>query len=786
MASPDDIVAETIRIKGTVQGVGFRPTVWRLACEHQISGSVWNDADGVGIQAWGSAAQLECFIASVQRESPPLARIESIHRTPLVSIGRPESFRIVSSRAGETDTNVAADAASCTACLLEIDNPTDRRYRYPFTNCTHCGPRLSIIRSIPYDRANTSMSAFPMCPICLAEYRDPADRRFHAQPNACPVCGPRVWLERADGSVVESAEEDALMAAQRLLQAGYIVAVKGIGGIHLACDACNEQAVERLRQRKQRYRKAFALMAIDVAMIERHARVNEQERAALRSPAAPIVVLDACGAAVAPAVAPGQNTLGFMLPYTPLHHLLMRGMQRPLVLTSGNRSDEPQCIDNDDARGRLDRIADYLLLHDRDIVNRLDDSVLRLAAGGTRLLRRARGYAPSPISLPPGFEASVEILAMGGELKNTFCLLKGGKAVVSQHMGDLENALTLADYRHNLKLYQALFDHHPQVIAVDLHPDYLSTQLGRKMAMEAAMLVEVQHHHAHIAACMAEHGVPLQSKPVLGVAMDGLGLGEQGELWGGEFLLADYRGYRRLAHFVPVAMPGGVQAMREPWRNSFAHLRQELGWQWVRDNHADLPAVRRIEGKPLHNLSLMIERGLNSPAASSCGRLFDAVAALLGICTEQQHYEGEAAMQLESVAAPEFEAQLNHSYPVELLRTDREPGVIGFNSLWRALLDDLGKGCSSAVVAARFHQTLCAIIATAARDLCQRQGLERVVLSGGVFQNRLLLEGVSQRLDASGLHVLSPSMTPANDGGLSLGQAVVAAARAMSNWEGLL
>jgi len=784
VTSPEHIVAETIRIKGTVQGVGFRPTVWRLACEHQLTGSVWNDAEGVGIQAWGSATQLERFIAALQRESPPLARIESIDRIPLISASRPERFCILSSRAGATDTNVTADAASCAACLLEVDNPGDRRYRYPFTNCTHCGPRLSIIRSVPYDRANTSMSAFPMCPICLAEYQDPADRRFHAQPNACPVCGPQVWLERADGSIVKSTEEDALMTTQRLLQTGHIIAIKGIGGIHLACDACNEQAVERLRRRKKRFQKAFALMASDVAMIERYAKVDAQERTALCSSAAPIVVLDAWGDPVAPAVAPGQSTLGFMLPYTPLHHLIMQGMPHPLVLTSGNRSDEPQCIDNDDARSRLGQIADYFLLHDRDIVNRLDDSVLRVVGGLPRLLRRARGYAPEPITLPDGFKVSAEILAMGGELKNSFCLLKGEKAIVSQHMGDLENALTLADYRHNLELYQALFDHRPQLIAVDLHPDYLSTQLGGAMAeTDQLTLIEVQHHHAHIAACMAEHGLPLHSVPVLGVAMDGLGLGDKGELWGGEFLLVDYHDYRRLAHFMPVAMPGGVQAMREPWRNSFAHLRHALGWQWVRENHADLPAVRLIEAKPLHNLSLMIERGLNSPVASSCGRLFDAVAALLGICTEAQQYEGEAAMRLESIATPEFEAQYNYTYPVDQLSRDREPAVICFNFLWPALLDDLSKGCSSKVVAARFHQTLCAIISNTAQVLCERHGLDTVILSGGVFQNRLLLEGVSQRLDGFGLRVLSPTLTPANDGGLSLGQAVIVAARNMRNLE---
>ena len=779
MTTSEYIVAETIRVYGTVQGVGFRPTVWRLARVHKLTGSVWNDALGVGIRVWGGARQLEAFIGSLQRECPPLARIERIERSPMV-IGRiPDAFEIYSSVTGETQTNVAADAAVCDACRQEVDDPADRRFRYPFTNCTHCGPRLSIIRTVPYDRANTSMSAFPMCPQCLAEYQDPADRRFHAQPNACPLCGPRVWLESAAGETVETdGDQDAIAAAQRVIAEGKIVAVKGIGGIHLACDACNQQAVQRLRQRKQRYHKAFALMAGDTAMIERYAGVNDVERAALRSAQAPIVILDARGEAVAAGVAPGQSTLGFMLPYTPLHRLLMQGLDCPIVLTSGNRSDEPQCIDNEDARHRLEQIADYFLLHDRDIVNRLDDSVLRMAAGEPRILRRARGYAPAPIVLPEGFETSGGILAMGGELKNSFCLLQGGRAVLSQHMGDLENAATFEDFRHNLGLYRKLFDFRPALIAVDCHPDYLSTQLGRETAhAEKIELLEVQHHHAHIAACMAEHGVPLHTTPVLGVAMDGLGYGSDGGLWGGEFLLADYRESRRLAHFIPVAMPGGIQAMREPWRNTYAHLQQAFGWESIRKAFSNLRILREIDQKPLKNLALMIGRGLNSPPASSCGRLFDAVAATLGICTWSQHFEGQAAMEMESLAAPVFHEQSANAYPLDPPQTEKDIGVIQFNTLWQALLEDLAEGTDGAIVAARFHQTICALIAQTATDLGRKHGLSTVVLSGGVFQNRLLLEGVTGRLDASGVRVLSPGAVPANDGGLSLGQAVIAAAK---------
>lgn len=779
MADVEEIIAESIRIYGTVQGVGFRPTVWRLARAHSLTGSVWNDADGVGIHVWGTTWQLEGFVRSLRSETPPLARIERIERMQLIDVPMPASFEILSSVNGETHTDVAADAASCSACQGEIMDPANRRFRYPFTNCTHCGPRLSIIRAVPYDRANTSMSRFPLCSVCQAEYQSPVDRRFHAQPNACPVCGPRVWLEDTNGEILETADgEDVIGTAQRLIAAGKIVAVKGIGGIHLACDACNEDTVERLRRCKRRYRKAFALMAKDIAVIQRYAFVDEASRRALRSAAAPIVVLDASGESVAAAVAPGYTTLGFMLPYSPLHHLLLQQWERPIVLTSGNLSDEPQCITNGDARSRLAPIADYLLLHDREIVNRLDDSVVRVMAGKRRLLRRARGYAPAPIALPEGFTASDAILAMGGELKNSFCLLQRGRAILSQYMGDLENAYAYEAYRENLARYRTLFDHNPRSIAVDLHPDYLSTQLGQEIAKaEGIELIGVQHHHAHIAACMAEHGVPLDTKPLLGVAMDGLGYGDDGTLWGGEFLLVDYRSCRRLANFTPVAMPGGARAIIEPWRNAYAHLQQAFGWEWVRAHHHSLEIVQAVEKQPLHNLARMIERGLNSPLASSCGRLFDAVAAVLGLSVDAQLFEGQAAMELEAISAPYFSAQRSNVYPFETVQSEQEGWVIHFRSLWRALLQDLSEGCEAALIGARFHQTLCALITTNAMRLARAENVDRIVLSGGVFQNRLVLEGVSERLNASGLRVLSPASVPANDGGIALGQAVIAAAK---------
>lgn len=768
------MIGESIRVSGVVQGVGFRPNVWRLAHECELRGRVWNDAEGVLIHAWGSRQALDVFAQRLQRESPPLAVIENIIRRQLDTLEEiPADFQILESRAGQPHTGVAADAATCPACLAELLDPANRRYRYPFTNCTHCGPRLSIVRTIPYDRANTSMADFPMCAQCQAEYDDPADRRFHAQPNACPECGPQIWLEdNAGHRLPENETGDAIEIAAELIRAGHIVAIKGMGGIHLACDAGNAEAVDTLRRRKHRYHKALALMARDLDMVKRFAALNEAEAALLNEQAAPIVVLDARGEHLAPAVAPAQNSLGFMLPYTPLHHLLMQNMPGPIVLTSGNRSQEPQAIDNRDARQRLDQIADYYLLHDRVIVNRLDDSVLRMADGQPRLLRRARGYAPQPIRLSAGFAADRNILALGSEQKNTFCLLQDGNAVLSQYIGDLENVATYQDYQYQLQLYRQLFDFTPTAIAVDLHPNYLSSQWGRALAAEEALsLVEVQHHHAHIAACMAEHGLPPDTEKVLGIALDGLGFGDDGTLWGGEFLLADYRGFQRLAHFKPVPMLGGAQAIGEPWRNTFAHLLVSLGWERVSKDYSQLDIVDFLNQRPLANLQIMARKGLNSPPASSAGRLFDAVAAALGICREHAAFEGQAAIELEALAAAHFDAQADFAYGFE-----RQNTCLSWAPLWSALLRDLADNVSAGVIAARFHHTLVNVVVETAKDLSRQHNLHTVVLSGGVFQNRLLLARSSLLLRAQGLSVLSPAATPANDGGLSLGQAVIALA----------
>ncbi len=766
--------AETIRVRGTVQGVGFRPWVWNLARRLGLRGRVLNDAEGVLIQAWGSPEALEALVAGMQSHPPPLAQIEAVERTPLEAGGDlPGEFSIVESRGGETRTAVAADAATCRDCLTEIFDPGGRRYRYPFTNCTHCGPRLSILRRIPYDRVNTSMAAFVMCERCQAEYDDPSNRRFHAQPNACPDCGPRVWLEDGGGKPAGESPFDAIRETARWITAGRIVAIKGIGGIHLACDAANEAAVAELRCRKQRYHKAFALMARDPTMIGRYAHLDESATAVLSSVAAPIVILDARGGTLPPSINPGQRSLGFMLPYTPLHHLLMASLDAPIVLTSGNRSDEPQCIGNKETREKLAAIADGFLFHDREIVTRLDDSVVRIMAGRPRLLRRARGFAPEPMPLPKGFGNSPRVLAMGTELKNNFCLLADGRAVISQHLGDLEDAATLREYRRMLNHYQSLYDFEPEIVVVDRHPNYLSSQIGRQLAQERGVpLIEVQHHHAHMASCMAEHGLPTDTGPVLGVILDGLGYGDDGTLWGAEFLLGGYRGCRRLVSFQSVPMPGGAMAVREPWRNTLAYLSTVLDWREVKGRWPGLELIRFLGSRPVATLQAMMGKGINSPRASSAGRLFDAVAVALDICREQVSFEGQAAIELEALAE---DADADSGYPFEL-KEDR----ILWAGMWRGILDDLAAGVSRPVIAAKFHKTVAGALAETAAGLCSRHQTDTLVLSGGVFQNRLLLESVVQQVRSKGLHPLVPEALPANDGGISLGQAIIGAMLAPS------
>jgi hydrogenase maturation protein HypF len=772
-----EIVGAEFRVRGLVQGVGFRPTVWRLATARQLMGEVLNDGDGVLIRAWGTASSLCDFETALTLEAPPLAHVVSVERRALLENSHATGFRIAESEKSRITTGVVADAATCSDCLKEVFNPADRRYRYPFTNCTHCGPRLSIVRAVPYDRAVTSMSSFEMCDDCSREYRDPADRRFHAEPNACPVCGPKVWLERPDGSALSMPEgQDVIVKAAAQITDGTIVAIKGIGGFHLACDAQNEAAVCRLRQRKRRYDKPFALMARDVDAVRRFAEVNDEEAALLASRHAPIVLLRRLPghSTLAPGVAPGQTALGFILPYTPLHHILMRELDGPVVLTSGNVSDEPQCVSNKRARADLSGIADILLMHDREIVNRLDDSVVSHVAGDACVIRRARGYAPEPILLPRSLHGGMRVLAMGAELKSTFCLAGDGRAVLSQHVGDLDNPATHSDYRAALRLYREIFSFDPDVIAIDKHPDYMSSKWGRALAEETgARLMEVQHHHAHIAAVLAEHGRDRADGAVQGVVLDGLGMGDGGELWGGEFLRADYARYERLAAFDAVPLIGGDKAAREPWRNAFAHVHRAFGWAAFEAGYPDNAFTNFMRLRQTGVLLRMIETGLNAPEASSAGRLFDAVAAVLGLCTERVTYEGQAAIALEA-AAQSFGDVHVAGYPVAV--RGGQPLRILWRPYWEALLGDLSTGVDRGLIAMRAHQGVAQAVINVTLSLCSDRGVCTSVLSGGVFQNRILHQSVVAGLRAKGLEVLMPCAISTNDGGISLGQAAVASA----------
>ncbi|MCU7905045.1 MAG: carbamoyltransferase HypF [Candidatus Thiodiazotropha sp. (ex Epidulcina cf. delphinae)] len=775
-------VAERIRVQGLVQGVGFRPTVWRLARAMDLRGAVWNDGQGVEIHVCGEKRQINRFCERLLAQPPPLAQIDILHRRPSARLPEKREFIITDSRTGEVQTGIVPDAATCDACLLDIRDPANRRYRYPFTNCTHCGPRLTLVEGIPYDRANTSMRHFPLCGDCETEYRDPADRRFHAQPNACPVCGPRVWLSDAEGKEIAPSVmgEDAVHEASRRLSEGVIVAIKGVGGFHLACDASNGTAVTRLRERKGRYHKPFALMARDHAVIRDYCEVSGAEAVLLSSSAAPIVLLPRLAGAKLPEnVAPQQASLGFMLPYSPLHHLLLAGWDRPLVMTSGNRIKEPQCIDNQEAAERLRPLADLFLLHDREITNRIDDSVVRTMDGASRILRRARGYAPSPLQLPDGFKQAAPLLAMGGELKNTFCLIRQGQAVLSQHIGDLENLISYQDYLKNLDLYAGLFEHRPAELVADLHPGYRSTRHAKAMAAERGLpLLLVQHHHAHVASVLADNGWPLYGGKVLGIALDGSGYGDDGTVWGGEFLLADYREYKRLGKLQPIPLPGGAQAILQPWRSAFSQLHRHLGWEHVMRRWGDSEPIVWLNRQPVKVLAGMIEAGVNSPLSSSCGRLFDAVAAILDIRRESISYEGQAAIELET-AAQRSNCSTSDVYTLQII-VDEGVHLLDSATLWPALLDDLRAGIDRQRIAWRFHLGLATGLCEMASGLARANGVETMALSGGVFQNRTLFELVTSQLQDSGFSVLSHHNVPSNDGGLALGQAAIGAARSIT------
>lgn len=769
------VTATHVRIKGLVQGVGFRPFVWHLAREEGLTGHVLNDADGVLAEIFGAADRQQRFLNRLRREAPPLSEIVSVETAVLAEpFGPPpQDFQIVESVEGPATTGIVPDAATCPDCLADIYDPANRRHSYAFTNCTHCGPRLSIVTSIPYDRASSSMAAFKMCPECQREYDDPEDRRFHAQPNACPACGPQLWAE-AEGLRIETA--DPIDWAASRLAAGEIIALKGLGGFHLAVDAANDAAVARLREKKNRPDKPLAVMVRDLAQARTICHVSGTEAALLEDRTAPIVLVKLRARsdetpALSGHLAPGLYQCGLMLPATPLHHLLMAAVPGPLVMTSGNRSEDPQVTTNEDARRNLGQIADGFLMHDREIVNRLDDSVMRADRGGPVILRRARGHAPAPLALNNGFQTSPLVLAMGGELKSTFCQLRQASAVVSQHMGDLESRRVLEDYEKTRTLYRNLYDFEPDRIAVDLHPDYVSTQAGRRLAADLHIpLIEVQHHHAHLAACMAEHGLSPGGEPVLGIVLDGSGFGSDGTIWGGEFLVGGYAGFERVGHFLPVALPGGAAAVREPWRNLVAHLRAAFGADW--SSSSEISSLGPIfTGKTVNVIEQMIDSGLNTPLASSAGRLFDAVAAALGICAMRQSYEGQTGALLEALARPYLQGAT--AYPVGI--STGMPGILSWEVMWDALLSDLGRGTAPGLIAARFHLGLIKAISTLATRLAGDRNIRTIALSGGVMQNAILADGLFEQLTALGFDVLVPGKLPANDGGLSLGQAAIAA-----------
>ena len=783
-----ELVALEIRVRGRVQGVGFRPTVWRIARDLGLSGEVLNDADGVLVRVGGNERSVAAFVERMASEPPPLGQIDRIE-TQAFRGHLPHQFIIAESVGGAAHTQIAPDAAICDACVAEIKNPFERRFRYPFTNCTHCGPRLTIVNGIPFDRAETTMAPFAMCESCCMEYRDPTDRRFHAEAIACPTCGPKATLIRLDGSLASVAQHsvpDGVDAVRSLIQMGEIVAIKGLGGYQLTCDATNADTVARLRQLKRRDAKPFALMARDLDIIQSYCSVGEEELRELTGSPAPIVLLAAEGSKRLPEViAPGLSTLGFMLPTTPLHFLILEHLDRPVVMTSGNLADEPQVIDDATARDRLAGIAPYALVHDREIANRLDDSVVRVMTGRPRIFRRARGFSPAPIPLPPGFETASELVATGGELKATFCLVKDGTAILSQHQGDLEDAATFDDYRKTLALYTELFNHAPVALVADRHPEYLSSKLAREWSQTGSLpLIEVQHHHAHVAACLAENGQALDARAVLGVVLDGLGWGDDGTFWGGEFLLADYRRYERLGTFKSVAMLGGHQAAREPWRNLYAHLTSEMGWAKFAINFAELDLCADLSARPRTILDAMIRSGINAPKASSCGRLFDAVAAALNICRERQAYEGEAAARLEAMVDQDTfrleDEAFSYPFTIQGISGSHLPWIEPL-AMWQALLGDLVGKTPAPVIAARFHKGLARAVVAMVTKLARRDDesgprFDTVALSGGCFQNRTLFEEIVRRLIQNNFVVLSHAQVPANDGGLALGQAAIGAA----------
>ena len=752
----EEHIAKRLEINGIVQGVGFRPFIYHLARRYGLKGEVANTATGVTILLEGPSDRVQAFIADVPRRQPPLAHITEITKSAEKVRGL-ESFTIApSSKAASRATLISPDVAVCDDCLQEMRDPGDRRYGYPFINCTNCGPRYTIIDDIPYDRPKTSMRHFQMCPQCQAEYDDPLDRRFHAQPNACKVCGPQVALLDAGRREIETA--DPIQSAAESLKQGKILAVKGLGGFHLAVDATNAQAVARLRQRKHREEKPLAVMSYDLEQVRAYAHIRPADEALLTSIKRPIVLLAKKEPhPLARDVSPRNRYFGVMLPYTPLHYLLLGYGFTALVMTSGNLSEEPIAIANEDAFNRLGAIADIFLVHNREIYLRSDDSIVRHSAAGTRFIRRSRGYVPVPVFLKQPLKS---VLACGAELKNTVCLTKGRNAFVSQHIGDLENLATYEFFQMTIAHLRRILDIDPQCIAYDLHPDYLSTRYATAQKEIAA--IGVQHHHAHIVSCMAENQV---DGPVIGLAFDGTGYGTDGNIWGGEVLMAEADRFERVAHMAYVPMPGSAAAIKEPWRMAVSYLFDAYGQDLAQ---LDLDLLQRIGPQKIQVITQMIEKNINCPQTSSLGRLFDGVAALIGV-RDKVAFEGQAAMELEMMATAGGEDVYPCGWTSDPVRRIRPAPII------KGVVADLGDNIPGAVISARFHATLVKLFVALCQDLRREHGLQRVAMSGGVFQNATLLSGLMHALEQKGFQVYTHKQVPANDGGISLGQAVIAA-----------
>jgi hydrogenase maturation protein HypF len=756
-----------ISVRGIVQGVGFRPFIYALARRHGLAGLVRNDAEGVHIEAEGAPEELDLFLHEIREEAPPLAVVEAVSWRPLAVL-KQRAFRIEESREGvRRRALISPDVATCPECLVDLFDPADRRYRYPFTNCTNCGPRFTITRSVPYDRAMTTMAHFEMCPECRSEYDDPSDRRFHAQPNACPVCGPQVRLLDRFGHQLHGKPEDPILRVARMLRGRAVVAIKGLGGYHLACDPFDERAVRTLRGRKVRQDKPFALMARDLEQVRELCKVGPEEEKLLTSPARPIVLLERLTRCeVAEEVAPRQKTLGVMLAYTPLHHLLLHDAGIPLVMTSGNNSDEPIAYRDEEAFEQLAEIADYFLIHDRPIHMRCDDSVVRVVERETCQIRRSRGYAPAPLGVAESFRRHT--LACGGELKNTFCVAKERHAFLSHHIGDLENYETLKSFREGVEHYCRLFDVQPELVAYDLHPEYLSTKYASELEEAGLPAVGVQHHHAHIASCIVDNELPVKER-VIGVALDGTGYGTDGAVWGGEFLEGSIeRGFVRLAHLEYAPMPGGAAAIREPWRMAIAQLVSLYGEEEVLK--LPLGAVRRLGESNVRLIARLVERKLNTPPTSSAGRLFDAVAALIGVPgSRRTTYEGQAAVELELAA----NSPAGRGYPFQL-RAEGERWVVGTREIVAGVVEDLLDGREAGEISSRFHRTVAEMVVAGCEEIRDTGGASTVALSGGTFQNLLLMGQVVELLRGKGFTVYRHRRVPTNDGGLSLGQAMLA------------